>query len=108
MDTSFTDLKDEISDIQIVPVPPKDGLVGFSSFIINKKYYVGSVAIFTSPSTPGGFRLCYPTKMGTYCFKPLSRQVGEAIQNAVIGRYLELMKKLIQEEDLNEKRYFED
>jgi hypothetical protein len=89
----------EIRKIEIVPVPPQNGLVGFASFHIDNKFYVGSVAIFTSPSTLGGFRLCYPTKMGTTCFRPLSREVGEAIQSAVIARYLDIMKKLIQDEE---------
>ena len=93
-----------VSDIQIAPVPPQNGLVGFASFHIDDRYYVGSVAIFTSPSTPGGFRLVYPTKMTTCCFRPLSREVGTAIQNAVIEKYQEVMKKFIQdEEDLHER-----
>ncbi len=96
--------KVDIENIQIAPVPPQDGLVGFASFHIDDRFYVGSVAIYTSPSTPGGFRLVYPTKMGTYCFRPLSRMVGETIQNAVIAKYQEVMKKFIQdEEEVNER-----
>jgi len=89
----------DISDIQIAPVPPQNGLVGFASFLIDNRFYIGNVAIFTSPSTLGGFRLVYPTKMGTSCFRPLYRQVGEAIQKKVIARYLELMKELFEDEE---------
>jgi DNA-binding cell septation regulator SpoVG len=94
--------KFEISDIEIAPVPPKNGLVAFASFHLNSQFYVGNIAVFTSPSSPGGFRLVYPTKMGASCFRPLSRQVGDAIQGKVIARYQELLKELLDdEEDLN-------
>jgi len=89
----------EIAQIEIAPVPPQKGLVAFASFLIDGRYFVGSVAIYTSPSTPGGFRLVYPMKMGTCCFRPLSRTVGETIQNAVIAKYQEVIKKFIQDEE---------
>jgi len=93
----------EVSDIEIAPVPPQNGLVAFASFHLDKRFFVGSVAIFTSPATPGGFRLVYPTKMGTCCFRPISREVGELIQRNVVARYQELLKELIHdEEDLHE------
>jgi len=83
-----------ISEIQIVPVPPQNGLVGFASFLINSCFLVGNVAIYTSPSTPGGFRLVYPTKMSVSCFHPVIREVGEKIQVKVVARYIELMEEL--------------
>lgn len=96
--------KVDINNVQIAPVPLQNGLVAFASFLIDARFFVGNVAIFTSPSTPGGFRLVYPTKMGTCCFRPLSREVGDMIQSAVIAKYQEIMKKFIQdEEDVNER-----
>ena len=38
-----------ISDIQIVPVKPCNGLAAFCSFILYEELYCGSVAIFTRP-----------------------------------------------------------
>jgi len=88
----------KISRIEIVPIPPRNGLVAFASFIINDCYFCGNVAIYTSPSQPEGFRLVYPTKMGMSCFHPIKREVGEMIQRKVISRYLELIEKLRESE----------
>lgn len=103
----FVKMKKEvirISNIEIAPVPPYDGLIGFASFLINNCFFVGNVAIFTSPSSPDGFRLVYPTKMGVSCFHPLNREVGDMIRKQVIARYLELMEKLTKGEEIRGKR----
>jgi DNA-binding cell septation regulator SpoVG len=78
------DLK--ISEIQVIPVKPKDGLIGFVSFILDKKYYVSSVAIYTRL---GGddFRLVYPSKKvgdkNINIFHPINSAVGAKIEEAV-------------------------
>ncbi len=51
-----------ISEIQIIPLKPKEGLVAFASCVVNKALYIGNIAIYTSPSTQEGFRLVYPVK----------------------------------------------
>jgi len=43
-----------ISEIQIIPVKPKDGLVAFSSCVINNFLYIGNIGIYTSLSNPAG------------------------------------------------------
>jgi len=54
--------KTNLTEIQIIPVKPQNGLVAFASVVINNQFYVGDIAIYTSPSTEIGFRLVYPTK----------------------------------------------
>ncbi len=49
-----------ITNVQIVPVKPQNGLVAFASFVYADAFYVASVGIYTRPS--GGFRLTYPTR----------------------------------------------
>ncbi len=49
-----------ITEVQIVPIKPKDGLVGFASVIFNESLYLGSIGIYTRPE--GGYRLTYPTR----------------------------------------------
>jgi len=93
-----------ISKIEIVPIPPRNGLVGFTSFQINDSFFVGNVAIYSSPSSRDGFRLVYPCKMGVSCFNPINRDVGMIIQKQVVSRYLELIEKLRKsEKDLDER-----
>ena len=35
-----------LSEIEIIPVKPHNGLIAFSSFVLNKSFYIGDVAIF--------------------------------------------------------------
>lgn len=86
-----------ISEIQIVPIRPSSGLVGFASAVINQQFYIGNIAIYTAPNSPGGFRLVYPTKKlasgkQVHCFYPISRNVAEVVTAAIIKRYVCLME----------------
>src|SRR5574344_1961686 len=56
-------MQKRISEIQIVPVNPKDGLVGFASFVFDNCLHLGSIGIYTRPQ--GGYRLTYPTRKAT-------------------------------------------
>lgn len=51
-----------ISEIQIIPVKPKNGLIGFASCVVNNQLYLGSIAIYTRPDG-SGYRLVYPVFM---------------------------------------------
>ena len=76
----------QVSEIQIIPVKPKDGLVAFASFVLDKKYYVGSVAVFTRLNGEG-FRLVYPAKKvnekNINIFYPINSETGNAIEIAI-------------------------
>ncbi len=88
-----------ISEIEIFPLKPKAGLVGFCSFVIFNSIYIGSIGIHTSPNSPDGFRLVFPTKIlpnnkEISCVHPINREVGEAIQKAVGKKIQELTEKV--------------
>lgn len=71
-----------VSEIQIVPVKPDAGLIGFASFVVDGKWYIGSVAIYTRLDGQG-VRLVYPKKNQINCVHPMSRSVGDAITRAI-------------------------
>jgi stage V sporulation protein G len=83
----------KVSEIQIVPVKPKDGLIAFASFVLDEKYYVSSVAIFTRRDG-SGYRLVYPTKKvflsDINIFHPINVSVGKIIEIEVINKVNEL------------------
>ena len=85
----------EISEIQIVPIKPNNGLVGFTSFVLNGCLYLGSIGIYTRPQ--GGYRLTYPTKaIGTRninIFHPINKKFAEAVERAVIKKFEEVMNQ---------------
>ena len=88
----------EISEIQVIPVKPKEGLVAFASCIVNKALYIGNIAIYTSPSTQEGFRLVYPVKTlpngkEIHCVHPINKEAGELISKAIIEKYKEILLK---------------
>lgn len=87
-----------VSEIQIIPLKPKDGLVAFASCVINNQLYLGNIAIYTSPSSPNGFRLVYPARAinGTQLSiaHPITKEAGLVIQKRIIEQYLKLMEDL--------------
>jgi len=88
----------KISEIQIIPVKPKNGLVAFTSCVVNDAFYIGNIAIYTSHNYPGGYRLVYPSKFlpngkEVNCFHPINRDAGEIISNAIISRFKQIISR---------------
>jgi DNA-binding cell septation regulator SpoVG len=91
-----------ISEIQIIPVKPRDGLVAFASCVINQSLYIGNIAIYSSPASESGFRLVYPSKVlvngkEINCVHPINREAGEILSAAIVGRFIEIVKRKLDE-----------
>lgn len=84
-----------LSEIQIVPIRPHNGLVAFVSFVLDRNLYLGSIGVVTRPN--GGYRLSYPTKkVGTgdlNIFYPINKQFAEEVERRVIEKLEEVMNK---------------
>ena len=91
----------KISEVEIVPVKPRGGLIAFASFVLDDKYYVSSVAIFTKIDG-SGFRLVYPSKKvgirNINIFHPINTEVGRAIEEAVFKKVNEIFNETIYEQ----------
>jgi len=78
----------KIEEVQIVPIKPKDGLVGFASIVFGG-IYLGSIGIYKKLNNEG-FRLLYPTrKIGEKninVFHPINREVSEQIEKEVLEK----------------------
>lgn len=88
----------QISEIQIIPIKPKDGLVAFASCVINDFLYIGNIAIYTSPSKMEGYRLVYPSKIlptgkEINCVHPITKETGEHISKEIIKKFQEIVAK---------------
>ena len=85
----------QLSEIQITPVKPQDGLVAFASFVLDDGLYLGSVGIFTRPQ--GGHRLVYPTKKvgarDINLFHPISKEFAVEVERAVLNKLEEVMNR---------------
>lgn len=82
-----------ISEIQIVPVKPNNGLVAFCSFVLYESVYCSSIGILTRIN--GGYRLVYPTKKindkELNIFHPIDKTFGNLIEKEVINKLEDVM-----------------
>ena len=84
-----------LSEIQIIPIKPQNGLVAFASFILNGNLYLGSIGIMTRPN--GGYRLVYPTKKvanrNLNIFYPINRKFALTVEAEIVKQFEEVMNK---------------
>ena len=77
-----------VSEINITPVKPKNGLVGIASLVVDGNIYLNSIAIYTK--LDGSYRLLYPTKLvgnrSLGLFYPINREASRAIEEAVFKK----------------------
>jgi hypothetical protein len=70
-----------ITEVQIIPVKPRDGLIACASCVINGAFYPGNIAFYTSAVAPDGIRLVYPDETlpngkVINCFHPIMKEAG--------------------------------
>lgn len=83
-----------LTEIQIIPIKPVNGLVGFASFVLDENLYLGSIGIVTRPE--GGYRLVYPTKKvserNINIFHPINKIFAQEVERAIVNKFEEVMK----------------
>jgi stage V sporulation protein G len=83
----------KVSEIQIIPIKPTEGLIGFASFVLDEKFYIGSVAVYTRLGD-FGYRLVYPTKKvgdkNINIFYPINSTVGRKIEEIISEKVNEI------------------
>ena len=88
-------MKMQISEVQISFIKPKDGLIGFASFVIDGSIYLSSIGIHQKLDG-SGLRLTYPKKSATdrQCdlFHPITQAAAKAIENAIFEKIENVMK----------------
>ena len=84
----------KISEVNIVPIKPSSGLVAFASVVIDNSLYLGSIGVHSR--LDGSYRITYPTKkIGSKelnLYHPISRDVGNLIERAVVAECQRLFK----------------
>ena len=96
-------MTNRLSEIQIIPIKPQNGLVAFVSFILDESLYLGSIGIMTRPQ--GGYRLVYPTKKvaerSLNIYYPISKEFAQLIENEVVKQFEDVMKKYDRHNSFN-------
>lgn len=89
-----------ISEVNVIPVKPHDGLIGFVSFVLNDSFYIGSIGIYTRPGG-FGFRLVYPTKKlgerSIGIFHPINARAGHIVEMAVMEKVRKLFNEIFND-----------
>jgi stage V sporulation protein G len=74
-----------ISEVEVQPIKPQNGLIAFASCVVNDNWYIGSIAVYTRPE--GGHRLVYPTKKvdgeNISIIHPINKEVGEKVEKRI-------------------------
>ncbi len=92
-------MQNRISEIQIVPIKPNTGLLGFVSLVFDNCFYLGSIGIYTRPQ--GGYRLTYPTRGAFNIFHPINRAIATTVERAVISKLEDVMKSYGRHDQIN-------
>lgn len=84
-----------VSEVNITPVKPNNGLVGIASIVIDGSLYLNSIAVYTK--LDGSYRLLYPTKIignrSLGLFYPINREASKAIEDAVFKKCSEVFER---------------
>lgn len=83
-----------VSEVNVVPIKPNNGLVAFASVVLDDALYLGSLGVHSR--LDGSYRITYPTKkLGSKelnLYHPINRDVGKLIEQAVIAKCQQLFK----------------
>ena len=91
----------KISEINIVPIRPRDGLLGFVSFVLDNQFFVGNIGIHST--LDGNIRLVYPDQClpngkVVNSFRPITKNAGLEITQQVTLKYNDLVVKAASEQ----------
>ncbi len=79
----------KITEIQIIPIKPKDGLVAFGSIVLENSLYLGSIGIYKKIDG-SGYRITYPTKKignkNLNIYHPINKETSKEIEKAIISK----------------------
>lgn len=85
-----------VSEVDITPIKPTDGLVAFASYVIDNQLHIGSLGVHRLLDDTG-YRITYPTrKIGSRqinFYHPITREAGKLIEQAVIAKCSELFER---------------
>ena len=78
----------KITEVQIIPIKPKDGLVAIASVVADNSLYLGSVGVYTRLDG-SDYRITYPTKKignrNINIYHPINKETSKAIEKAIIS-----------------------
>jgi len=90
----------KITEVNVTPVKPQNGLVAFASIVVDDCLYLGSIGVY-SRLDGAGYRITYPTKKlaekNLNIFHPITKQAGQLIEQAILAKAKELLNEVINQ-----------
>lgn len=88
-----------VSEVNIIPVKPKRGLLAFCTFVINDALYIRDIAIYNCLSRPEGIRLNYPARKlpngdTVNVIHPINREADAIITRAIAEEFEKVIDML--------------
>lgn len=84
----------KITEIQIIPVKPNNGLVAFASLVYDGSFYLSSIGIIKKRYS-NDFRILYPTKKigerSINIFHPINKVISKEIEEAILKKAEEIL-----------------
>ena len=84
----------KITEIQITPIKPQDGLVAFGSVVLDGHIYLGSIGIYRKLDG-SGYRINYPTKKigdkNINIYHPINRELSKLIEDEITEKTGQLL-----------------
>ena len=85
----------KVSKVEILPIRPREGLIGFATVELDGQILLNSIAIH-SKRDGSGYRLTYPTRSNgdsaITVFHPTSPQLSWEIERMVFARVREIFE----------------
>jgi len=83
-----------ITEIQILPIKPNNGLVAFASVVFDGCLYLGSIGVHKRLKGQG-YRITYPTKKvagkDLNIYHPINQETSHAIEQAITEKANEVL-----------------
>lgn len=87
--------KNQVTEVQFIPIKARNGLIGFGSCVFDDKLYLGGIGIHTHLDGRG-LRITYPTKkvgaVNMPLYHPINEKVGLLIEEAITARVESFMR----------------
>lgn len=84
----------KISEVNLIPIKPNNGLVAFASVVVDDCLYLGSIGVY-SRLDGNGYRITYPTKKlnekDLHIYHPITQDASRAIEQAITSKAKELL-----------------
>ena len=81
--------KNQITEVQFIPIKARNGRIGFSSCVFDNKLYLGGIGIHTRLDG-SGLRITYPTKkvgaVNMPLYHPISQKVRLLLEEAITAK----------------------